>query len=120
MQNALSHGDEHDAEDHDDDHDADHDADLDDHDDYHDHDRVGCIFDTRERSFTCAKKLKIFGKMFHMCQIFRHQWKLIFSDTAVNRRYLHCSDKKNLTFVVQMKCARNSFISPYFSHIYMF
>ena len=53
MQNALSHGDEHDAEDHDDDRDAD----LDDHDDYHDHDRVGCIFDTRDgkRSFTCAK-----------------------------------------------------------------
>ena len=81
MQNALSHGDDHDA-----------DADHDDHD--ADHDRVGCIFDTRERSFTCAKKLKIFGKMFHMCQIFRHQWKLIFSDTAANRRYLHCSDKK--------------------------
>ena len=91
MQNALSHGDDHDADVDHDDHDH-----NDDDDDDHDHDRVGCIFDTRERSFTCAKKLKIFGKMFHMCQIFRHQWKLIFSDTVANRRYFHCSDKKNV------------------------
>ena len=33
------------------------DHDHNDDDDYHDHDRVGCIFDTRDgkRSFTCAK-----------------------------------------------------------------
>ena len=54
MQNALSHGDDHDDDAH---HDADHDHnDDDDYHDDHDHDRVGCIFDTRERSFTtCAK-----------------------------------------------------------------
>ena len=64
MQNTLSHVDDRDADADHDDHDADHDHNDDDayHDD-HDHDRVGCIFDTRERSFT------------YMCQIVANIWQ---------------------------------------------
>ena len=110
MQNALSQCDadaDHDDHDADADHD-DHDADAD-HDADHDHMMMMIImmimimigwgaFLTQENavSHTCAKSWQIFGKIFHMCQIFRHQWKLIFSDTVANRRYFHCSDKKNV------------------------